>query len=135
MALAPDRVIERLYTGRPELYQRFSQFGSFMRQILVIGATGNVSRYVVSQLEGAGARFRGMSRNPDAAGLRPHVDVMRGDLMVPSTLDQCLVDVDRVLPDVDRARGSCAGTHREARQPDRVPDSSAQDAAPVLSAT
>ena len=38
-----------------------------------------------------------MARNPDAAGLPPQVEVMRGDLTAPETLDACLEDVDTVF--------------------------------------
>jgi uncharacterized protein YbjT (DUF2867 family) len=68
-----------------------------MNRILVIGGTGNVGRHVVDQLGATGARFRAMTRNPDAAGLPPHVEVARGDLTVPETLDPCLEDVDTVF--------------------------------------
>ena len=68
-----------------------------MNRILVIGGTGNVGRKVVDQLAATGARFRAMVRNPDAAGLPPQVDVVRGDLTVPETLDRCLQDIDTVF--------------------------------------
>ena len=38
-----------------------------------------------------------MSRNPDEAGLPPQIEVVRGDLTVPETLDPCLEDVDTVF--------------------------------------
>src|SRR2546425_8964339 len=68
-----------------------------MNRILVIGGTGNVGRQVVYQLAAPGARFRAMTRNPDAAGLPPHLEVVRGDLTVPETLDHCLQDIDTVF--------------------------------------
>jgi uncharacterized protein YbjT (DUF2867 family) len=68
-----------------------------MNRILVIGGTGNVGRQVVDQLRGTGARFRVMARSPDATGLPPQVEVVRGDLTVPDTLDRCLQDVDTVF--------------------------------------
>jgi uncharacterized protein YbjT (DUF2867 family) len=68
-----------------------------MSRILVIGGTGNVGRQVVYQLAATGARFRAMTRNPAAAGLPPQVEVVRGDLTVPETLDRCLEDVDTVF--------------------------------------
>ena len=68
-----------------------------MNRILVIGSSGNIGREVVDQLTAAGARFRAMTRNPDAAGLPPQVEVVRGDLTVPETLDPCLEDVDTVF--------------------------------------
>ena len=70
---------------------------TLMSRILVIGGTGNVGRHVVHHLSAAGARFRAMSRNPDAAGLPPQVEVVRGDLTVPETLDPCLDDVETVF--------------------------------------
>src|SRR5262245_44091531 len=68
-----------------------------MNRILVIGATGNVGRQVVSQLAATGVQVRAMTRNPDAAGLPPPVEVMRGDLTVPDTLDECLHGIDTVF--------------------------------------
>ena len=65
--------------------------------ILVIGATGNVGRNVVSQLARTGAHVRALTRNPDAARLPDGVNVMRGDLSVPSTLRDCLEGVDTVF--------------------------------------
>jgi uncharacterized protein YbjT (DUF2867 family) len=68
-----------------------------MNRILVIGSSGNVGRLVVQQLRETGARFRAMTRNPDAAGLPPEVEVVRGDLTAPETLDRCLEDVETVF--------------------------------------
>jgi uncharacterized protein YbjT (DUF2867 family) len=68
-----------------------------MNRILVIGGTGNVGRQVVYQLAATGARFRAMTRNPDAAGLPAQVEVVRGDLTVPETLDRCLQGIDTVF--------------------------------------
>jgi uncharacterized protein YbjT (DUF2867 family) len=68
-----------------------------MNRILVIGGTGNVGRHVVSQLAATGVRFRAMTRDPDSARLPPGVDVVRGDLTLPETLDRCLQDIDTVF--------------------------------------
>ena len=68
-----------------------------MKRILVTGATGNVGRQVVSQLLATDARVRALTRNPDAAGLPPGVEVVRGDLTVPAALDGCLDGVDAVF--------------------------------------
>src|SRR5262249_25528525 len=45
----------------------------------------------------AGARFRVMSRNPDEAGLSSDVEVVRGDLTIPESLDRCLENIDAVF--------------------------------------
>jgi uncharacterized protein YbjT (DUF2867 family) len=68
-----------------------------MNPILVIGATGTVGRQVVSQLIAAGSQVRAMARNPDGAKLPPQVQVVRGDLTVPETLDACLDGTDAVF--------------------------------------
>jgi uncharacterized protein YbjT (DUF2867 family) len=65
--------------------------------ILVTGATGNVGRNVVSLLSGAGTRVRALTRNPDSAGLPESVEVVRGDLSDPSTLEGPLEGVDSVF--------------------------------------
>jgi uncharacterized protein YbjT (DUF2867 family) len=68
-----------------------------MNRILVIGATGNVGRQVVLQLVATGAQVRAMTRNVEAAGLPPNVEVMRGDLTLPPTLDACLHGINTVF--------------------------------------
>src|SRR5580658_6751543 len=70
---------------------------SCMNRILVIGATGNAGRQVLSQLLAAGVRVRALARNPHTAGLPPPVDVVRGDLTLPETLDECLDGIDAVF--------------------------------------
>jgi uncharacterized protein YbjT (DUF2867 family) len=57
-----------------------------MKRILVTGATGRVGRQVVSQLLTTDVRVRALTRNPDAAGLPPEVEVVRGDLTAPEAL-------------------------------------------------
>ena len=68
-----------------------------MKRTLVIGATGNVGHQVVSQLAARGAQVRALTRNPDTAGLPPQVEVVRGDLTVPGTLDRCLDGIHAVF--------------------------------------
>jgi uncharacterized protein YbjT (DUF2867 family) len=68
-----------------------------MNHILVIGGTGTVGRQVLSRLAAAGALVRAMVRNPDAARLPPQIEVVRGDLALPQTLDACLDGIDTVF--------------------------------------
>ena len=68
-----------------------------MKRILVIGATGVVGRQVVSQLIAANVRVRALARNPDSANLPAQVEIVRGDLAIPDTLDRFLDDVDEVF--------------------------------------
>ncbi|MGZ6391854.1 MAG: SDR family oxidoreductase [Ktedonobacterales bacterium] len=65
--------------------------------ILVIGATGHVGRHVVSQLLHTGATVRVVARNPDVAGMTGDVEVVRGDLTSPDTLDGHLDGVESVF--------------------------------------
>jgi uncharacterized protein YbjT (DUF2867 family) len=68
-----------------------------MNRILVVGGTGNVGRHVVDQLAATGAQFRAMTRNPEPAGLPAQVEVVRGDLTIPQTLDRCRQDIDPIF--------------------------------------
>jgi uncharacterized protein YbjT (DUF2867 family) len=68
-----------------------------MTHVLVAGATGQIGREVVLQLRGTGCRVRAMSRNPPSANLPADVDVVRGDLSDPDTLDACLNGIDSVF--------------------------------------
>ena len=65
--------------------------------MLVIGATGNVGRQVVSQLIAAQVGVRALTRNPESASLPDQVEVFCGDLTVPESLDRALEDVDAVF--------------------------------------
>ncbi len=68
-----------------------------MPRILVTGASGNIGREVVAQLRASGLPVRALSRNPQSGNLPYGVDVVRGDLVVPETLDRALDDVDAVF--------------------------------------
>ena len=68
-----------------------------MNRILVIGGTGHIGRTVVTQLTAAAAHVRVMVRDPDTAGLPPEVEVLRGDLTVPETLDESLRGIEAVF--------------------------------------
>ncbi|WP_236573109.1 NAD(P)H-binding protein [Streptomyces sp. GS7] len=68
-----------------------------MTKILVTGATGNVGRQVVAQLLTEGMGARALLRGTGAAGLPAGVEVARGDLSEPGTLDAALAGIDRVF--------------------------------------
>src|SRR5256885_10438960 len=70
---------------------------SRMDRVLVIGATGNVGRNVVSQLTARDTRVRAMTRNPDTAHFGPQVEIAGGDLANPESLDRCLEGADAVF--------------------------------------
>lgn len=65
--------------------------------ILVTGATGNIGRYLVSELLPTGVTVRALVREPAAAKLPRGVEVVRGDLAIPDTLDAALRGVDTVF--------------------------------------
>src|SRR5439155_6791665 len=68
-----------------------------MNHILVIGGTGTVGRQVLSRLADRVAQVRALARNPSAARFPPQVEVVRGDLTLPETLDACLDGIDTVF--------------------------------------
>jgi uncharacterized protein YbjT (DUF2867 family) len=68
-----------------------------MKRILVTGATGRTGRHVVSQLLAGGTGVRALARNPEAAALPPQVEVVRGDLTLPETLDEALDGIEAVF--------------------------------------
>ena len=67
-----------------------------MNPILVVGSTGNVGGHVLSQLLAADKPVRALVRNPQAH-FPPQVEVVRGDLTVPESLDPCLEGIDTVF--------------------------------------
>jgi len=92
-----------------------------MKRVLVTGATGNVGRQVVSQLQTTNCRIRVLTRNPDGAGLPPQVEVVRGDLTDAETLDSCLAGVDTVfLVWTAPASSAPAAVSRIARHAERI---------------
>jgi uncharacterized protein YbjT (DUF2867 family) len=68
-----------------------------VKRVLVVGATGRVGREVVRELCAAGAFVRALARNPDACSFLPQVEVVRGDLTVPESLEGALDGVDAVF--------------------------------------
>lgn len=71
-------------------------YNAGMNRVLVIGATGRVGRQVVSQLPRT-LRIGAAVRNPQAANLPPHVEVFRGDLSAPDSLDTALRGAEAVF--------------------------------------
>ena len=65
--------------------------------ILVTGATGNVGRQVVAQLEGRGASVRALVRTPETVRLPAGVEATRGDLAEPGSLAEPLAGVETVF--------------------------------------
>ncbi len=65
--------------------------------ILVTGATGHVGRHVVSQLLQTSAAVRALVRNPDQVSLPSGVEVVRGDLSDPDTLNASLIGGEAVF--------------------------------------
>ena len=68
-----------------------------VRRILVTGATGTVGRQVVAQLLDSGAHVRALTRDPNRAALPRDVELVRGDLTAPETMDASVRDVDAVF--------------------------------------
>jgi uncharacterized protein YbjT (DUF2867 family) len=65
--------------------------------ILVTGATGTVGRQVVTQLRERGVPVRAVTRDPVSAGLPAGVEVVRGDLADPASLEPHLAGADSVF--------------------------------------
>jgi uncharacterized protein YbjT (DUF2867 family) len=68
-----------------------------VNRILITGATGNIGGQILSQLPTTGLQVRALVRNPEVAGFPPHIEVLRGDLTLPETLDRCLDGIDTVF--------------------------------------
>jgi uncharacterized protein YbjT (DUF2867 family) len=68
-----------------------------MKRVLVIGATGNIGREVVSQLLATDCRVRAMTRHPDRERLPRQVEVAGCDLADAEGLERCLDGVDMVF--------------------------------------
>lgn len=72
--------------------------GSQGGRVLVTGATGRIGGAVVERLTGSGIAVRALTRqHPDAVTLPAGVDIVRGDLTDPGSLDDALRDVDVVF--------------------------------------
>jgi uncharacterized protein YbjT (DUF2867 family) len=92
-----------------------------MSSILVTGATGNIGREVVVQLRAAGRPVRALSRKPQRHNLPDDVDMARGDLTAPESLDQALDEVAAVFLVWAAPLGAAAGAiARIASHVDRI---------------
>lgn len=65
--------------------------------IVVTGATGTVGRQVVMQLSERGVPVCAVTRDPGSAGLPADVEVVRGDLSDPASLEPHLAGADAVF--------------------------------------
>jgi len=65
--------------------------------ILVTGATGTVGRPLIEALSAAGADIRAVTRNPQAAGLPAHVEIVAGDPSQPDTIAGALRGVSALF--------------------------------------
>ena len=61
--------------------------GPWIMNILVIGSTGPQGREFVAQALGAGHAVRALARNPSALRSAPSLEVVRGDVFDPPSLD------------------------------------------------
>ncbi|MFG3436648.1 SDR family oxidoreductase [Nonomuraea sp. NPDC047897] len=66
-------------------------------KILLTGATGNIGRHLASLLHEAGFPVRAMTRDPSRAGLPDGVEVVRGDLHDPGSVEAALDGVGSVF--------------------------------------
>ncbi|MGA2428960.1 MAG: NAD(P)H-binding protein [Candidatus Acidiferrum sp.] len=68
-----------------------------MNRILVVGGTGTVGRHVLTRLATTDVQVRALARSPGAARFLPQVEVVRGDITLPESLDGCLSGIDAVF--------------------------------------
>jgi uncharacterized protein YbjT (DUF2867 family) len=68
-----------------------------MRRFLIVGATGNIGSRVAAQLAANNLTVRAMVRNPQPDRLPSQIEVVRGDLTLPASIDACAKGVDAVF--------------------------------------
>jgi uncharacterized protein YbjT (DUF2867 family) len=68
-----------------------------MRRFLIVGATGNIGNRVAAQLVAKDLAVRAMVRNPAPARLPSQIEVVRGDLTLPASIDACVKGVEAVF--------------------------------------
>lgn len=67
------------------------------RTILVTGATGTVGKQVAIQLADVGVNVRALARDPASTKLPAGIEVVRGDLSDPASLEEPMDGVDAVF--------------------------------------
>jgi dihydroflavonol-4-reductase len=69
-----------------------------MKTVLVTGATGNVGHRIATKLRDRGDRVRALVRDPERARkVLPDVELVRGDVTAPETLEPAMRDVGLVF--------------------------------------
>ena len=68
-----------------------------LMKILVIGSTGPQGREFVAQALGAGHAVRALARNPSALQSAPSLEVVRGDVFDPPSLDAAVRGQDATV--------------------------------------
>ncbi len=68
-----------------------------MSGVLVIGGGSTVGRQVLSGLQVKGGLVRALMRNPESARLPPQIEVVRGDLILPESIETPLKGIDAVF--------------------------------------
>lgn len=103
--------------------------GRINMSLLVIGATGNIGRLLVRELERRQMSLRALVRDPDHAhelATSPLVDFIQGDLRVPASIDAALEGIDRVfllsppMPDQVTLQGNVIEAIERTRRSIRV---------------
>src|SRR5260221_6168786 len=77
-----------------------------MNTILVAGGTGVLGRRLVQRLVARGLTVRILSRTGSLAAFADRVDVVRGDVREPATLEPALRGIDTVISAVHGFAGS-----------------------------
>ena len=112
---------------------------SRMEQILIIGGTGNVGHEVITQLTASGRHIRALARKPGHSSFcRQKWKSWAGISPSCESLDKCLDGIDTVFlvwTAPSNARRTRLGHDCKACPADRIPFSSTQNTAPILSTT
>jgi uncharacterized protein YbjT (DUF2867 family) len=66
-------------------------------KILVTGVTGTTGRHIVKQLLQKGKQIRALSRNPEKAHLPKEVELVKGDLNTPESMQNVFQDIEAVF--------------------------------------